>query len=432
MKRLTPRAWLVIQGVAFALALLVLGKLSLVKTPDAATYLEVELGSPSRALAEIRTVLYPALLAVVRPISPSYAVLPFVQLAIHLGAVAGFYACLSRALPSPWSALALSSPLLWSKLAFRYTSHMLADVLATSLAIATVGMLVLLARRFSWRLVAGIGAATFLAWQARPVNVFLVPLLPILGSVLAGLFGEPRRRPALALLAVTAVPLLAFCSARASVTGHFGVTSLNGHSLVGIAGQLLEPSSVEELPEDVRPLARAIVARRVGVAGIESAVNADGQLEFTSIDRSYNPIVWTVAVPAARELVGDDPASVDRALQRLSVEVVKKRPGLYARWLAKAFRAGLALLASDNPTLLATVALFLAAHVLVRRGGARPFALELDVALAVAGSFALANLAMVILVQVPITRYMDGAGVFLPLIPAVGVLDRLARRAVAT
>lgn len=250
---------------------------------DTETFLKVSRLSFGAYLADEEAQIvpygYPLFLKGVRAVSPflkwdqgvppDFQALPRIQLAIHIVAVLVFYAGLRGVLASGWLALLAASTVLYSNMALLYGHLVMSDALGSSLAVAAVGLLLLVVRYPgsppAW---IGLGLGLALAYHVRAAYLFLVPLTPLLGSWLAAValprerWAAVRLRLAAGLVAVAVVPLLAYCTARWQVLGRFGFLSMGDYSLFGITGQILTDDVVPELPPDVRPLAKAFVDLR--------------------------------------------------------------------------------------------------------------------------------------------------------------------------
>src|SRR5262249_18463118 len=122
------------------------------------------------------------------------AILPLCHLLVHFGAVLLFWVGLRGVLPSAWLAMLAASCLLYSNLILLHGQLIMSHPLGSSLAIATMGLLLLIARNpaslLAWVALAVCLTATY---HVRAAYLFLLPLLPLLGSVLAGLV-LPRER----------------------------------------------------------------------------------------------------------------------------------------------------------------------------------------------------------------------------------------------
>jgi hypothetical protein len=332
-----------------------------------------------------------------------------------------FYLGLRRLIPSAWLALAVSSSLLYSNMILGYYARLLSDALGSSLAILTVGTLLLaVGRPRAWWAWAGLTVSLFLTYQTRPAYVCLLPLVPLLGLLLLGLVAP---RPAWArrwkwvaggLVAVAAVPFLAFCTLRWALVGDFGLVSFGGHSLAGIAGPLLTEDLVPRLPEDVRPLAAHVLeVKKWTAAGLppesmahmskDDAVYRSMQTHFCRETRKgpvyddyddavvgalyllrdkvleraneanfeFDRFAWAICDPAAKEVLqggeeeegeegrregGENEGGLHKAvnaeLSKLSVAILKARPWAYLGRAARTFVLALTMTLVNGYALL--------------------------------------------------------------------------------
>jgi hypothetical protein len=366
----------------------------------------------------------------------------------------------------------VASSLLYSNIVLRYLSTLTADALASSLAIMTVGFLVMAVakgRRPDWRW-ACFTAALFATYQTRPAYLFLPLLAPILGLGLKALLdargrnGEEDawrrtslqpdaakapwdrvertgwRRAGTALCVASLAPLLAFCTVRWAVVGQFSLVSFGGHNFAGLVGQFLDEDLATELPPETRPLAAAALARQRALTPNEPLRLPGPGLRYSAVENRWDRTTWNVFAPAAKELYPGDQQEVNSRLRDLAIAIVRARPGLYALWLAKAFLQGARLIVAEillNPAYFLFIASLLAAHTsyVVQRLRRPLDRAELDAEsftalnslLLASVSFAAAKLTLVVVTTPPQGRFMDAAGVLLPTVIAAALADRLQR-----
>jgi hypothetical protein len=438
MKRLArqPIFWLAVQALLLLALLQATGRLEPRLEPDSAGYREMSVDSLRSVLSSIRTAGYPIYLRAVRAVTGSDLSAPWLHHATWVATVIAFCVALQVAGFSAGASGAAASVLLYARTLFDYVSAITPDVAALSCAVLTMALLLVAVRRSgsvpAWL---GLAAAGFMTYQMRPAYLFLVPLIPVLGVLLAAfVFRAPLRSRRLAclaagLVAAAAIPFLLFCSLRWAVVGHFGLVSFGGYNLIGISGQFLDEELVDELSPKSRPLAQAIVERRRG-AGWWSAPR-----DYAAMEAMYNPLIWEAAVPAAEELYGEDAVAVNRAVSGLAWEIIRRRPARYARWLVRAGREGISRLLqvfiTDPGVRLALFVLLLIQLVIVARrwrSGRLPISpaasdrgfVEVNGLLWLALGFATAKLLLVILVEPPLQRYLAPATACAP--PLMGVL----------
>jgi hypothetical protein len=382
------------------------------------------------ALANYRTLGYPVFLWAAERITPGLACVPLLHHLVFYSAILLFYLGLRRIGATALTAALAAGILLPSEIVFDFR-QLLPDGVATSLAVMTVAAwMMTLGRRAGWGVWLWLTAVLFLTYQVRPAYLFLIPLLPLLGLICYPVvrFGDYRRlwtRYLPALLLVVLGPLVAFCGLRLAIVGQFRLVSFNGLTVIGWAGSLLTEDMIPHLPADTQPLARDILFRRdvvqkVGPARPGPPPNA-----------TYDEIVWRVACPVAQARYQGDWVAMDDALVRLSLGVLRQAPLRYARWVRTNFAEGYRIGFRQDAIGYAVGLLFgawLTALILraqVRRGLGGPlFEWEANEARAfvclvvVAGTFLLAKTALVVLVEMPLVRYILPAALFLPTVPA--------------
>jgi hypothetical protein len=239
------------------------------------------------------------------------------------------------------------------------------------------------------------------------------------------------------VVAAVAVPFLAWCGLRWVTVGHFGLVSFGGYNLIGITGQFVDEELTRELAGEWQTFAQQILERRREMPGWEPPV------DYYAMERMYNGTVWTICVPAARDMAPDEPVRVNELLSGLSREVLSRRPGAYLRWLRWGLREGMAAilwLSVINKATLACLGLLVVCEVvdLVRRSAPGPGAtIDIEareaalrarqVLFVTATGFALAVLLLVVLVEIPNHRYMTPASVFVPGLLAALCVERADR-----
>ncbi len=451
----TPLLILCAAVVASAALLASLGQFSPVVEPDTQSYQNLPLDSLHGALGGYRTVGYPLFLRLTEPLAANGQAIPYAQFALHVLAVLVFYRGLRPWVAADGLRAAVAGVLLFSHVLLRYNASLITDAPASSLAILTVGWLLWLVREPKRMLLwFAFGCSLFATCQTRAAYVFLVPLAPLLGLALWRIEArsrdtrhEPRTRFALALCAVSAAPLLAFCLLRWSVVGEFGIVSFSGYELMGVAGQFLDHDFAAQLPADVRPLAEAGLERQKKLAQTKPNMAVGVVGHYLAMEQRYDSLVWEVYAPAADALYGSNIVLKNRRLQHLATTVLAARPKLYAMWLVKAVRQGFRMLAIEfvghplNLFLLAALFAAWAWRLLFQQrnlanssenNSAEDIAQENIVAarnllMLVGIGFALSKLLLVVLLAPPYGRYMDAGGVFLPTVLVAAVWEQASR-----
>ncbi|MEZ6059230.1 MAG: hypothetical protein R3C19_02600 [Planctomycetaceae bacterium] len=438
---LIPPALLAATAVLVLLVLSLTGRMSPLVEPDSQTYLNFDFSSLTAALTQIRTFGYPLFLKTIGSVER----VPFFQWLVHSVACGLFYVGLVRVGYRSAVAFACSATLLLSRAVFEWVNHVTADGLAAAMAIASAGaLLAVLSRTKTVAGWPGLVAFTFLAYQIRPAYLFLIPLWPIAGFWLDtfllrrdnGLATRLFRASGYA--AATVLPFLAFCTLRLLVVGHWGLVSFGGYNVVGISAQFLDAELVRELPEELQPLAERIVDGRSRLTDYRPADS------YEAMEEMFNPTVWTLTVPAARELCADDPVAVNQLLSQLAGTVIRRRPARYLQWLlwnANHARQQLLPLVVFDRGSIVVLSLFAAVLLssLIRgeasdrvtaQAGASPQQLHIErhVLLWLAVGFVVAKTLLVILVEPAIGRYLVAAGMFVPAAIAIWVVHFVEQR----
>jgi hypothetical protein len=453
MRRLLekPGVWLLLQAAVLLVVLVRGGQFVLQRQPDSHFYEIFQTWPLGAALSQMRTFGYPLFLSAARLPSRSLSYLPLCQFLFHLLAVLVFYRGLRLAGVAPWTALVVASPLLYARTMTESVGMVQADLVAASLAVITAGLLLaVLGRPRSRTAWAGVTLSLFLTYQTRPAYLFLVALVPLLGWLLPFVGKLPagradRRHVAVGLTAAALLPLLAFCCLRWAAVGHFGVVSFGGRNLIGIAGQFLQERDVGALPPDLARLARTMLTTQAELEarGEWKAAVHNNSIDYATMSEMYNTVChrcYSEAVVQNYPNCGDG-VLVNGLATRLSTAVIREHPRAYWHWLRRAFWEGGGYLVQSATNRWVFVRLFLllfllhAAACLRPRpvvppppappGGARGL-LGLMALLGV--GFALANLVLVILVEVPLPRYLDAAGIFLPSVVSAAVCLSCAPR----
>ena len=134
-----PTRWLLLAWLgATALAAFSHGFRATVE-PDSGTYLDFDWSSPAAALSNLRTCGYPLFLAVVTSLSSHPYAVPVVQWLAWLAADWLLYRGLMRAGYRPFVAAWAAGSVLFGHAAQEFTPVVLADSLASALAVAATG-----------------------------------------------------------------------------------------------------------------------------------------------------------------------------------------------------------------------------------------------------------------------------------------------------
>ncbi len=441
-----PWFYFALQVVLLAVAMFFLGKFSPVPVGDTPDYTGFPLADPVAALSHPRTFGYPLFLAIAGLFAPSCQAAPLLDFVVHVAAVAVFWLGLRQIMRSSWTSMAVASSLLYSNILLRYGNNLAADSLASSLAIATLGWLLVTLfaprqRASHWCLLA---LGVFACYQVRPAYLFMIPLAPVLALAIWWLV-RPTLPPwrewcslLVKLLLVVALPYLAFCSLRWAIVDHFSVVSFGGNNFAAITCMFVNEADVERLPEDLQPLAEAIVQRRHQVAEQDSEYTAEATRRYMQIEAPFDTNINAVCVAAAREVYGEMWLDGDRALWRFAAAVIREKPTYYGVWLVKAFIRGIYMIVSEyimNPVyflLLVALATCHAGSVILRKhkpgaaGDADPdLFVETNALWILALGFVLAKVLLVVITSPALGRFMDAAGIFLACVLVRALANRV-------
>jgi len=325
---------------------------------DSHDYLDFTYQNIYHTLSQNRTLGYPLLLDLVRLFSPGLAILPFVHLSFWvLGAVALWWGMQRFGLH--WLvALITGSSLVYADIWGRYGWWVISDVPAAGLALAAMGFwLATLSSPRRWGWWAGMSACLAAAWLCRPVYAFMALWMPALTSWLAGRAGsalsqQARRRLAAGLAIALIVPVVAFAGLRLATVGHFGLVSFQGGHLIGLAAYSLRAEMVPALDQDLRPVARAILAKDYhredftdeaavlfGDAWFHRHILPAWWRERATMHEVYvqHAAAQAVGIGDVVKSRGADMVGADRKLMRLSLAIMRQRPWAHAGFMWGSF-----------------------------------------------------------------------------------------------
>jgi hypothetical protein len=403
--------------------------------PDTLSYSQFPLGSLTSALNNSRTPGYPLLLAGVRMVSADYAALPLIQYAIWCLAVCCFWCGLGSMQIGRAYRAWICIPLLFADVLHRNVDTIATDSVASATCVALVGCLIrfVSAEQFRLRLVLVISALCLAACLIRPASLFLIVFVPGVGAILAANWRAGLQRGALLLGAVSA-PVLGYCLLRWLVIGQFGLVSFGGQNLIGIAGQWLDESAITKLSNESQPLARLALKRQIAWERDHPLRPDQNRQQYLVMEERYDPYIWFIFEPAAREHFQNDPARVNSGLRQLAQELIRIAPRNYLIWLGKASRQAIRVVAvqlASNPFVILCALVWGAGELTRLRPGCKwqcdvefPKADRFSATiLLIAGLFLVLSTGLIVLVCTPIGRLMDAAAVFVPLVFA----DRATR-----
>jgi hypothetical protein len=409
----------------------------------------------SHIFSQRRTIGYPLFLKLSACFGDGHQPVPVLQFLIHFSAIIVFWRSLRIFFRRQLSAAIAASGMLYSSMVFRYVHVVAPDMLACSLAIAAVGVLLMLAaaprRRSLWMWLA---LLLFLTYQVRPAYQFLIVLVPVLGMTVRWWLTDkcPLKtvRLGTGLLATGMVPLILFCTARWAVVGQFGLVSFGGYNLAALSGLFLNDDTVDQLPEDLQELGDAMLIRKQQIVDRQIAESGLPVGSYLAMEAQYDNSLWEVFYPAARSVYGNDPVIINAKGLQFSKAVLTQQPRTYIVWLVKAARQGIRMVFSElvvNPFNFVVLALLCLTEFrnlirirslrirhdsqnLSRSAGPTPDNLLQPVRMLtlVAVLFAAFKLLLIILVVPPLGRFTDAASIFFPTILLASLCGSLAGR----
>lgn len=400
---------------------------SLISMPDSSSFQEWDITSWDVRLSSMRTPGYPLFLSVIQQLGETQQ-LPSIQFFVHVMAVLAFYFGLHRFGVQPWAAFSAAAPLLFLPMIRAYGHILLSDAPALSLAIGSVGSLFMaLGNSGRWWPWVGVGVTVTATWMVRPMYLFLVPLLPML-AVILGYISRSRhamglKRLLLTALLATLLPVILFSALRGVVVGHFGVVSFGGINVAGVATPLLTEGLTPTLPEELQPLARAIMVKRREL-GLGYPFSPQGLIRYNTWYNEYNLAIHDVALPVAHAMTGDM-VQANRELSRLSLAILVQRPFEYGAWISRSMVEAVLTCIRQDYGIQGLAALWLLmwlTRLVTRRRAAgetpQPAAnddgsREMEVVAVTGLLFFLAGTLEVVLVEPPIERYVLGTGALL-------------------
>jgi hypothetical protein len=369
-----PRFWLILEILAAMAVGFWFGYWDTRLAPDSGDYTAMTQMDWKPALTMIRTLGYPFLLELPAALADNWTLVPAMHWALVAVAALLFDFGLRRFGIAPWTAMVLSTAVLCGMLQQpSLVPEVLTDVPASAFSVMAVGCLFWLAACpksiFAWVCLATTATATY---HIRPMYLFMIPLLPCLTMVMASLMPKRTdwllRSAALAtiLAIILTVPFLLYCATRYVVVGHFGLVSFGGLSTSGLATELLDDRMVhDELPSEVRTLATEIYRRRQTM-GMKNAFYSGTFVDLYQYDRNFSINEWSIALPAATEIYGENQRLVNDKLGEFARAVISRRKALVLLWAAETYPRSVLKLLAKSWVMILLVPLVLLMHV-VRR-----------------------------------------------------------------
>lgn len=399
------------------------------RQPDTQSYEQFSWRDAHSALSGMRTLGYPLLLSIVGKVDPAYRAVPILAFVAQTASVLVLWKGMAHVVRSPWSAMFVATSMLYSHFFYQYGNHLTPDHLAAAMSMTSVGALlgvIVRPAQASWWVLLVI--STFLAYQLRPVYLFLVVFLPMAGvAVRKAMRLEVSTKMhvyrIVQLICAIWLPLLLFCLLRWFFTGHFGVVSFGGANFAGVVTAFLHEDDIKRLPQSVQPLAAAVLEerRRLVAAGVSEKLLGP-TLSYAAIENGFDIRTWQMCVPAARKTGGKEWVEGDAALWRLATSIIWLKPSTYILWCAKAFCRGVQVAVGHflvNPVVCLMIWVIVLAPIwrTVFQGRRTPSALlwdgqalhELSILWLLAVLYFLCKTAAVISTTPPLGRFMDAA-----------------------
>ncbi|MFH0826028.1 MAG: hypothetical protein V2B18_25005, partial [Pseudomonadota bacterium] len=152
---------------------------------DTYSFTDFQWSGLSQVLSQTRPFAYPLLVASYRCISPDFHLFPQFQFILFVGAVIFFYESLKVYGFDKWTAFWAATPLFYQRYLLEWTTGILSDLPALSMALVALGFLLRIVTRnggvANW---AGLTLSLLLTYHTRAAYLFLIPLTPILGFAL--------------------------------------------------------------------------------------------------------------------------------------------------------------------------------------------------------------------------------------------------------
>jgi hypothetical protein len=298
------------------------------------------------------------------------------------------------------------------------------------------------AAAFRW-LVLPVTLLVGVSYVLRPTQLPTILVIPALYWIFARRNRPDNRRDkhtlraAVLLLALT-LPFLLQAGIRLRAVGDFNIVSYGGFQMSALAGFMLTPDLIADLPARTQPTAREVLIARTEAemnrTVAPTPLNSKGNRSFISAAlgyfdiyaRSYDNLLHGKIALLRRP--DEDWVAFNRRLLDFSIATVTAAPLSYAAWIggATARLTGRAIV--TNLTMLISIALFFGALMpaFVRRHDLAAGSDAGAVGIVALGWFAGTG-ALTVLVTFPATRYIDTAAILLPAIPLALALALFAR-----
>ncbi len=428
------------------LVALLTGRLAPQLVPDSADYLRPLLWPD--CLTGNRTPFFGLFASLLGGATSGYVLVPIANATALFVAILLLFNAVRQFGLSDTAALALTLPILISNPVLLFLGYVHPEITAIACVLAAMAAVIRLSGDAPphWRhhALLALGAGT--GYLLKPAFLFFVPMLPVLSLLLSRLHGTRSiahsLRQAALVFVLSALAFVGYAGVRASFVGEFNIVSFGGYASSGLSGLMLNPKTIDALPERHRPLARAILVQRDVLAArgdmLPIPYNSDKQRSFTSaalgyfdvLARSYDIVVSEIVVRQMQP--GESWMAFNARLQDFLVAVIRANPEAYMAWIVGACTRVAGLITITNAAFMLTSfalgALFIFSIIRSRSVTVRVGQDELppgrDVAaiILIAGLYTLANWLPMVLVSFPARRYVDTAGLLFAALPFYALL----------
>lgn len=336
-----PFILLLSSSIVIFAAFFLFGELRLQLRDDSLEYILIAKNFSSQSIfSGNRTLGYPLLLKCTQLFSSDLTLLPVVQFMLHVGAVYLFYLGLRVFGFNSWIAFLAALPLLTLTLFKTHVGQVMADLPATSLSIATIGILFIVMKkprnRLVWMLL--MFSMTF-AYQIRPTMLYLIGFIPFFGSFLLfkihGKSFKKNLRPIIYLLLISLLPFLLFNVLRYRYVKETGLSSFDGYSLAGIALHMLDENEIKRMPAPLSGIAKKMLERK------EKMKRARYNSDYEQMQEEYNLNIWLVAIPVLAEEFGNyNFVEYNAVLREMSYTILWDNKCRYLKYVALSFKEG--------------------------------------------------------------------------------------------
>ncbi|MBL8848203.1 MAG: hypothetical protein JNG89_00895, partial [Planctomycetaceae bacterium] len=272
--------------------------------PDTSGYTNFDFQFPA-LLAQARTLGYPLYLELHERLTGSHRWVCWGHTFLFAAAALFF----SASLPvSPHSRLAVLIGLMGTNIYWLYADTIATDTPAAAMGLVAIGFTVRFADRRTLGIAAGVCLSASAAWLIRPAMLAIVPASILISIVATRESGRREFISRIALLGgLLCAPVLLFCLLRLATVGKFGIVSFGGYNLIGVVGQFPSADSAPLASDEAQQIRERVRALKVDDP---PALGELPPMNYTRLELNYDRTIWHWYVPAAQNVVGDDPAKI--------------------------------------------------------------------------------------------------------------------------